>query len=250
MVTEHRTSVGALTRRDGVTLCAIVGVGYVIGELLGVIADAIARLGFHDHRSLTKLAELSQPPWWFVAAGLVGLWIGFCLAALYAGRRFQIFNRQTFRFRRTDVVFIVIGVALQFLVDLLDTSVSIHHISEQNNKIFGSPTGGSFVLLAVMTIVGAPLFEELLFRGVLLAGLRRALSRSRTIASTCLAVLVDGLLFSAAHAEWSIYVGLAIVGVVLAVIYARTRRLIPSIVTHASFNAAAVVAIMIARAQS
>lgn len=250
MVTDQRTSVGSLSRRDGGGLCVLVAVGFVVGEVLGVVGDALARVGFHNHMSLTQLAQLAQPPWWFVAAGLVGLWVGFLVAVGVAMYRYHVFERRTFSVRLSDLWFVAVGVVLQFGVGLIYTSDSVHHASKQENSIFGTSTGGAFVLLALMTAIGAPIVEELLFRGVLLAGLRRAVSKSRSALSTVLAVLLDGLLFSAAHAEWSIYVGLAIVGVVLAWIYVRTRRLAPCVLTHAGFNALAVIALVLARSPS
>jgi membrane protease YdiL (CAAX protease family) len=43
-------------------------------------------------------------------------------------------------------------------------------------------------------------------------------------------------------------VGLALLGVVLAVVLRRTRRLVPSIATHVSFNAVAMVGLIMQRA--
>jgi membrane protease YdiL (CAAX protease family) len=249
-VTEQRTSVGSLSRRDGVGLCVLVALGFVVGEVLGVVADSLARVGFHDHLSLVQLSQLAKPPWWFVAAGLVGLWVGFLLAVAVAAHRYRVFECRTFSLRVPDLWFVAVGVVLQFGVGLLYTSDSVHHVTKQENSLFGTSTGVTFVVLALMTAIGAPIVEELLFRGFLLAGLRRAVSTSRSALSTVLAVVLDGLLFSAAHAQWSIYVGLAIVGVVLAAIYVRTHRLVPCMLTHAGFNALAVIALVLARSPS
>jgi len=43
------------------------------------------------------------------------------------------------------------------------------------------------------------------------------------------------------------FAGLALFGVVLAVLVQRTKRLVPSFVTHASFNAVALVALIAQR---
>ena len=63
-----------------------------------------------------------------------------------------------------------------------------------------------------------------------------------------LGVLISAVLFGLAHGEPVQFAGLALFGVVLAVLVQRTRRLVPSFVTHASFNAVALVALMAQRA--
>jgi membrane protease YdiL (CAAX protease family) len=61
-------------------------------------------------------------------------------------------------------------------------------------------------------------------------------------------VVVSACLFGLAHGEAVQFVGLALFGVVLAVLVQRTKRLVPSFVTHVSFNAVALVALMAQRA--
>lgn len=75
----------------------------------------------------------------------------------------------------------------------------------------------------------APFAEELLFRGVIFAGLAQRLPLGWAAA-------VSGLIFGAAHLDpWSI-VPLAIVGTGLALLYRRTGSLWPNIIAHATFN--------------
>jgi membrane protease YdiL (CAAX protease family) len=62
------------------------------------------------------------------------------------------------------------------------------------------------------------------------------MSRRTAIA---LGVLVSAVLFALAHGEPLQFAGLAALGVVLALLVQRTKRLVPSFVTHASFNATA-----------
>jgi len=75
----------------------------------------------------------------------------------------------------------------------------------------------------------APFAEELLFRGVIFAGLAQRLPLGWAAA-------ISGLIFGAAHLDpWSI-VPLAIVGTGLALLYRRTGSLWPNIIAHATFN--------------
>lgn len=75
----------------------------------------------------------------------------------------------------------------------------------------------------------APFAEELLFRGVIFAGLAQRLPLGWAAA-------ISGVIFGAAHLDpWSI-VPLAIVGTGLALLYRRTGSLWPNIIAHATFN--------------
>jgi membrane protease YdiL (CAAX protease family) len=62
-----------------------------------------------------------------------------------------------------------------------------------------------------------------------------------------LAVVLDGLLFGLAHAELEQLAGLAVFGCILAVVAFKTKRLGMNMVSHASFNLVAVLAIASSR---
>lgn len=104
---------------------------------------------------------------------------------------------------------------------------------------------GADPYLAVISIaVIAPVVEEVVFRGFIYGGLRRKWGVS-------LSVVVSSLVFALAH---SFSVGgsilllgpsLFIAGVALALVYERSRSLVPGMVLHASFNLIAVVAIFL-----
>jgi len=247
-VSAHDLSGARLSRGSGAAIIAIVALGFAAGQVLGVLADVLARLITHDHRSITTLSALANPPWWFIAAGLVGLWAGFAGATALARRTYGLLPRSAFAVRASDVLFVIVGLMLQAIVDVLYSAAHLYSNYKGNStKIFSGATGHGFLILALMTCIGAPIFEELLFRGALLDGVRAVFASARGTASLVASVAIDGLLFAAAHAEWEAFIGLAITGVVLAVIYARTERIVPCIVTHASFNALAVIAVLAAR---
>lgn len=92
--------------------------------------------------------------------------------------------------------------------------------------------------LVISAVIAAPLVEEMVFRGVVLRGLRSRLS-------VVVAVLLQGVLFGAAHADPVRGVGniglvmvLSAVGVAFGVAAVLLRRIGPSIVAHAIFNGA------------
>ena len=157
------------------------------------------------------------------------------------------------RFRPIDLVGIAIGIGGQLLVALIYAPF-IHHIHNFNaptTKLTGGSHGGGFVVIAILTVVGAPFFEELFFRGLLFGGLLRLCAgsgarrdgphRRRRRPPWSL----DGLLFGLAHGELVQLAGLAVFGCVLAFVAYRTGRLGMNMVSHASFNLVAVLAIVL-----
>lgn len=104
---------------------------------------------------------------------------------------------------------------------------------------------GAEPYLAVISIaLIAPLVEEVVFRGFIYGGLRPRLG-------VTLSVILSALVFALAH---SLSVGgsilllgpsLFLAGVALALVYERSRSLVPGMVLHASFNLIAVVAIFL-----
>ena len=107
-------------------------------------------------------------------------------------------------------------------------------------------------MITVLTVVGAAFFEELFFRGLLFHGLLRVVApsggrRAVRLASVGLAVVVDGAVFGAAHAELVQFAGLAVFGVILALTAYLSGRLGMGMVAHGSFNLVAVLSILNSR---
>jgi membrane protease YdiL (CAAX protease family) len=211
----------------------------------------VAAAASHDTRSLTAIANLSEPPTWYVVSTLLGLWGGFFGSAWLATgvRGTKSFSRDLgLRFRWLDLVGIPIGVAGQFLVALIYIPISqhVHDFNQRfdapSQKLTGGSHGASYALIAVFTVLGAPFFEELFFRGVLLRSLARLFGTIGRWVGPTLAVVVTGVLFGLAHAEGLQLLGLAVFGIILSAVSYRTGRLGMNMVAHASFNLVAVVA--------
>ena len=247
-----------LTRGDGWFWLFFGLLGFLAGEIVGFVFAAIAADLAGEGNQLAAIAKLSAPPEWYVGARLVGLWVGFFagpwLASRVRGTRQFVFDLGL-RFRPIDAVGIVIGVGGQILVGLmyLPFRSHIHNFNGPTTKLTGAAHGGGFVVIAVLTVVGAPFFEELFFRGLVLKGLVRVLTpigatpgRARTL-GVAGAVVLDGLIFGLAHGELVQLAGLATFGAILAVISYRTGRLGMNMVAHASFNLVAVLSILSSR---
>ncbi len=138
-----------------------------------------------------------------------------------------------------------IGVASQYvLIPLLYFPIERvdHHLSRQLGQPVQRDTGavhglGSMVILLLLLAAGAPMVEELFFRGLVL---RSLLGRT----PVPVALVGSALLFALAHFEVAQFAGLAAFGVVLAVLAWRTGRLTPGIGAHAAFNTVAVLSVV------
>ncbi|MBW4561074.1 MAG: CPBP family intramembrane metalloprotease [Mojavia pulchra JT2-VF2] len=94
---------------------------------------------------------------------------------------------------------------------------------------------GIFFLTAA---IAAPLFEEVLFRGFLLPSLTRYLP-------VWGAILVSSLLFAAAHLSLSEILPLTSLGIVLGVVYTRSRNLLAPILLHSLWNSGTLLSLFI-----
>lgn len=245
-----------VTKSDGGFWILIAFVGFVVGQLFATLLIAVG--GSVAGKSATQMAQIAKmavPPEWFVGVSLVGLWVGF-FGAPWVVSHFSGTKRLAadigIRFKWIDLIGILIGVVCQFLVVVLYAPFSkyIVNFNAPAQKLTGGAHGWGFLVIAILTVIGAPFMEELIFRGVLLKGLLRVLTPQSTkrrylrTLGVVSGIAIDSLLFGLAHGELVQLAGLALFGAVLATISYRTSRLGMNIVSHASFNLAAILVIL------
>ena len=219
-------------------LTALIGL-LVIG---GWTAYSPARPGGHLGRATAQLAsgeELANdsiPLVWQMLT-LLPLWAGLLgmawLVAMVLGR-----DRPGWRIeiRGQDIA---TGVAAGILLQVPLIPIAYLIIE----AVFGEiqPTGralaltdqvdtvGETVLIVAFIAVGAPVVEELFYRGLV----QRALVDRF---GPALGIAVGALLFGAVHFSWVELPALALVGLVLGILAWRSGRLGPAIVGHITFN--------------
>jgi CAAX protease family protein len=86
------------------------------------------------------------------------------------------------------------------------------------------------VLLVLIVGIGAPIIEELFYRGLLFRSLERRFGDGRV------AVGGSAVLFAGSHFQPLQFPALVLLGVILAILVRRTGRLGPAIATHMVFN--------------
>ena len=220
-----------------VAIFVVVLAGFVLGQILATFLDVALVAATRYPGGVNALANASEPPWWANVAGLVGLWIGFGAAIYFARRHVVEPLIGAWSLHRFDAIYLLLGVALQIGVGLAYAPFHVKNMQGPVNHLFGSAHGGAFILLAAMTVVGAPVMEEWLFRGVLYRGLEVGLTNRWGRSGSVVAVGASAVIFAAAHAEWLQFPGLLFLGVILALVVRHTQRLLPSALTHVGFNA-------------
>jgi len=101
--------------------------------------------------------------------------------------------------------------------------------------------GKDLVALAIFFVtaaIAAPIFEEILFRGFLLPSLTRYLP-------VWSAILSSSLLFAIAHLSMSEVLPLTTLGIVLGIVYTRSRNLLSSILLHSLWNSGTLISLFI-----
>jgi len=185
----------------------------------------------------------------------VGLWLGLVGAVwLVSRRRGQGSLRKDFflRFRTVDVAF---GFAASLAGRAMATAAAapfsvflLHHHRSVDQQTFSNLTSGpvGWTVLVLATCVGAPVVEELFFRGLVQT---RLVARWGAVTG----IAVTSLIFGAAHLigwvgpisllyAWSV----AAAGVALGTVRHLTGRLGTSMAAHAMFNAQAMLLVALA----
>jgi membrane protease YdiL (CAAX protease family) len=242
------------TKRQAWVWLVYAVVGFLVGQIGALVFGEVAGLiAGKTGAQMQAIATATVPPEWYVVTTLIGLWIGFIGAPWLASRTqgTRHFLRDLgVRFRVIDLVGIAIGVGGQILVAIMYAPFQhdIKNFNGPSQKLTGASHGAGFIVIAIATVLLAPVMEELFFRGLLLKALVRLFTPLRVaggarVAGVVLAVIVDGLLFGLAHGEWVQLAGLAVFGMILATVSYRTGRLGMNMVAHASFNLVAIIAI-------
>lgn len=187
-------------------------------------------------------------PAWLVGISLAQ-WLPYLVALWILASRVGVGNPSAdygLSFRPIDLIGIPIGVATQLLLvpllylpleSIWPDAFGSDDIEKRARDLWDGASGGGTVLLILVVVVGAPLVEELVYRGLLQGALGRRLQQWHG----WLAVVLIAVLFALVHFSPVEYPGLFLVGLVLGACALRTGRLGMGIVAHAAFNATGLV---------
>jgi len=160
------------------------------------------------------------------------------VATLVLGRRHASLRDLGWRMPRIRWIPVAVAsslVALVVLTWLLNLEASLIHV--QNAQVssvqgeYGHQVGIALLLLSVEV----PLAEETFFRGFVYGWMRRHLNVPA-------AAVLSGCFFAAAHVGWGtsteeiLFLPLALLGVLLALLYEYSGSLLPGAIVHGIFN--------------
>lgn len=213
--------------------------GYLGAWVLGNILAAIVFSG----SGADSVAEAG--PVWLAAASLAQ-WVPLIAVVVVLGKRAgtgNLFTDFGFAFRPIDALGIPIGVATQFAITplyvplqkLWPDTFETEELERRARELWEGASGAGTVLLVVIVAIGAPLVEELTYRGLL----QGAATRRFTQARGWLAVVAVAALFALVHFTPVEYPGLFLAGLIFGACALRTGRLGMSILAHVAFNATA-----------
>jgi uncharacterized protein len=219
---------------------------FVIGMVLSVLGAGIAQSAANYHPLKGRPVPIAV-----TIGGLIGLWVGLTGGVVYAARNRGSGHVESdfglsVRWPRDVVVGAVVGLACQYaLVPLLylpfeqfDSGLR-HRLENEAKDVTRAAHGGlQITLLFIFLAIGAPLIEELFFRGLLFRSLRRRYG-------PVVAIVGSAVVFGLAHFELLQLPALILFGLVLGVLAEKTGRLGPGIVAHAAFNAATVLSLTV-----
>lgn len=215
-----------------------VAAGLVASQLLSVVTLLVvaAAAGWQTNEDIPLwAAALLQVPMW---AGLVG-------AVLWAGSKGGgVVHDFGVRMRWYDPFLgVAVGALTQLavlpvlyvpLLELLD--VNPDELARPARELSDRAEGTvGWVVLSLMVVLGAPLVEELFYRGLLL----RSLEKRRWPAAA--SVAGSAALFGLLHLQPLQFAGLFVFGLVLAGLTVGFGRLGPAVWAHMAFNASTVV---------
>ena len=209
-------------------------VGLVLSSLTVTLAAAIAGYRLGSSRPVPISVNIASE---------IGLWVGLIGGVVYYSRtRGSGRLREDFGLAIRLPLDVLLGAAVGLATQLLllpllylpfeHADPTFRHRLEAPAKADTAAAHGGWqiALLLIFFAIGAPIVEELFFRGLVLRSLSRWLG-------PVVGIVGSAVVFGLAHFELLQLPGLILFGVILGILADRTGRLGPGIVAHAAFNA-------------
>lgn len=218
-------------------------VGWAAGFLgsLAAVVVVVATFGL-DFGGEDASSELTLGPLFLLQ---VPLWIGLLGTPLLARTRGLRWKEQMgWRMRPADVpAGIAVGLLLQFVLlpllylPILEVFEDLDVEGPARELTGMAEAPPEVAMLVFMTVIAAPLTEEVFFRGLLQGALRDRFGPVR-------AVVISSLAFAVVHFQVVQFPALLVIGLVHALLVLATRRLGAALWSHVAFNAATVVVLL------
>lgn len=191
--------------------------------------------------ALGQDGSTSETSFELLAVGLLGAWASYLFGMWVVSRRAGSGSMRAdygIAMRWIDLIGLGVGVVAQLVVirvvyvpleALWPDTFTKDRLTENAQDLLDRAGGVSTLLLVAVVVIGAPVVEELFYRGLLQRSLAARFNDGVVV------VAVAGV-FAAAHFRPVEFPGLFAFGIILGVAALRTRRLGPAIMIHVGFN--------------
>ena len=214
----------------------VVGIVYTVGQFMTSGVSG-AQPSFDELLEALTSHLAAQTPWILLIAIAISLPTYYLF---YRERRQELLTFVSVRGigPLSIPVLIVFSISVSFILDLvlmllsqLDIFSQVFNSYEQvSGFIFG---GGFFLTLLSVGIIG-PVFEEILFRGLIFGELRK-------ITKVKAALIIQALLFGIYHMNIIQGVYAVLLGLLIGFVYYRSNSIIAPIIMHVTINSLSVI---------
>ncbi len=184
----------------------------------------------------------SNAPVWVTLVSALALWTPMLVGLWLLSKRFgagRFVDDYGLRFKVVDLVGLPVGVLSQLVLVRLaywplqrawPATFSKDKVERVARDLYHNAHGGWLLGLIGIVVIGAPVVEELTYRGLLQGAVVRRLN-------DVVGVVLIAAFFALIHFQWVEYPGLFLFGLVLGICALRTGRLGMGIAAHLAFNA-------------
>jgi membrane protease YdiL (CAAX protease family) len=189
----------------------------------------------------TNSTATDNPTTLVLALSALGLWLPFLFMLRWVAHRAGSDLRTYFglRFAKTDWIGIPLGIFCQVVLmnvvnwplnKWLPDTFNPQRVENRARDMVDAAQGAWFIVLFLVVVIGAPLVEELVYRGFIQGGLQARLGSTW-------ALIITAAWFTVVHLEPIEFPGLFAFAIVLGLCYRRTQRVGLPMLTHLAFNA-------------
>lgn len=214
---------------------SVIGIVQVLPMMMeGALSGAQTDLARITRELMSAVAE--QTPWILLLSVILTIPSYYLF---YRHRRQELMTFLSFRgIGPVSIpVLVIFALSLNFLIELLLSLASqinaLAPVFEKYDELANFITGGDFVLSLLAVGIIGPIFEEILFRGLVFGELRK-ITRVRV------AIFIQALLFGVYHLNLVQGAYAFIIGLLLGYVYYRSNSIVSSMIVHITINSSSV----------
>ncbi|MDA2087020.1 CAAX protease [Bacillus cereus] len=207
----------------------IILIYFIMTQFVGIIGfQLLAKTGWYDIQGNQQQAIQQLLVHW----ELIGFSVTLIIFIYIYRKELMKDTKLSIKLSRNLFVWILIGIILVFLGQMVGSLLdkSVFQLTTQSVNTSRTVAAAVISPVALISIVLlAPLVEEFVFRYAAINILTRRFTQTWSI-------LISSLFFSIMHFDFPFIFGYFLIGIVFAVVYVRTNRLLVSFFVHAIMN--------------